>query len=91
MISYKQSGRVQEKLDVDFKYGAGENRHMDQERGGRRGGRGGRGRGRGRGGSDAPSRNDSPMESSGGGFGSAPTDDAGIQLEDTSEFPSLMG
>jgi len=90
VISYKQSGRVQEKLDLEFKYGAGENRHMDTERGGRRGGRGGRGRGRGRGGSDAPARNDSPMEG-GGGFGSAPTDDAGIQLEDTSEFPSLMG
>jgi len=92
VVSYKTSGRVKENLEFDIKYGAGENRHMDSE-GGRRGGRGrgGRGRGRGRGGSDAPARNDSPVESGGfGGFGSTPTDEAGIQLEDTSEFPSLF-
>lgn len=63
---------------------------MDSD-GGRRGGRGGRGRGRGRGrgGSDAPARNDSPVESGGFGFGSTPTDETGIQLENTAEFPSL--
>jgi len=96
---YKTSGREKVHMDVNFQYGAGDNRHMDTERGGRRGGRGGRGRGRGRGGGrdggrdggDAPPRNDSPVESGGfGGFGSSPADDPGIALEDDSEFPCLL-
>lgn len=95
---YKTSGRERVHMDLNFQYGAGDNRHMDSERG-RRGGRG-RGRGRGRGGGrgedrggDAPARNDSPVESGGfgGGFGSSTTtpNDPGIALEDDAEFPTL--
>jgi hypothetical protein len=89
----KTSGRVQVHMDLHLKYGSGENRHMDTERGGRRGGRGGRGRGRGRGGGrdGDRDRNDSPVESErfGGGFGGAPVDDTCIALDNDTDFPSL--
>ena len=87
-------------MECYFQYAPGDNRHMDTERGGRRGGRGGRGRGRGRGGggrdggrddSDAPPRNDTPIEGGGfGGFGSSHADDPIVPLDNDAEFPSLM-
>jgi len=45
---FKSSGRVKERVDIDFQFGSGDNRHLDLERG-RRGGRG-RGARSGRGG-----------------------------------------
>merc|ERR1719204_1199395 len=79
----KTSGRVHQHMDHQLKYGSGDNRHLDTERGGR-------GRGRGRGGGRDSDRNDSPVESGGfgGGFGSAPVDDT-IALDNDADFPSL--
>jgi hypothetical protein len=76
---YKTSGRVKEHMNLDFNYTSGDNRHLDTENRGRRGGRGGgRGRGRGRGGRDENSgrrdqrdRDESPT--TGGGFGEPAT------------------
>jgi len=95
----KTSGRVKETMCLDFQFTAGDNRHLDSERG-RRGGRGrGRGTGRGRGSDrgdrgDANGRDDSPVADTTpscgfGGFGTTPTDDAEIQLENDQEFPHL--
>jgi len=70
----KTSGRIKEHVKMDFQYSAGDNRHMDTDRG-RRGGR----RVGGRGGSKGSRIKDESLGGSAGQF----------QLENAEEFPSL--
>jgi len=72
--TYKTSGRVQEKLSLDFRYSGGDNRHFDSSRRGSRGA--GRGR-RGAGGQPGGRRDDSNAK------------EAQIALSNDKEFPSL--
>lgn len=71
--TYKTSGRVQEKLNLDFRYSGGDNRHFDSSRRGR--GSGQRGR---RGGSQPGGRRDDSNAK-----------EAQIALSNDKEFPSL--
>lgn len=68
-------------MNLNLRYAAGDNRHLDVG-GGRRGSRGGRGGGRG----GRGRRDDS---SSGGGFGGFGKSKNDIQLENKDEFPTL--
>merc|ERR1711937_1093027 len=75
----KTSGRVKESLDVNIQFSSGDNRHIETGLGRGRGGRGGRGRGGNRGGR----RDEEPA--------STASADLVLNLENDSDFPSLMG